>query len=182
VLADDANAPALDVQRIDEDIPGRRQDDALALRYLALRFAKSTEAKLSLFPFTLRVRRKLGRGRVGRTGDSDNLIPATALYGVMEPLRKSPNSRISDKMLERCCSRLGWNQTKSSGILIYIRYNLIRAPFELSGSVVEGFDCSEFASQACASLAARVRNRGFPAVAFSEGLAFESCQVTRNGS
>ena len=58
----------------------------------------------------------------------------------------------------------------------------IRAPFELSGSTLEVLDCSAFSSGGCAAILARVRSRGFAAVAFSEGLAFESCQATPNGS
>ena len=58
----------------------------------------------------------------------------------------------------------------------------IRAPFELSDDTLEVVDCSQFSSEACASIVARVRGRGFPAVAFSEGLAFRSCDVAEDGS
>jgi hypothetical protein len=58
----------------------------------------------------------------------------------------------------------------------------IRAPFELSGSALEVIDCSQFSSQTCASIVARVRQRGFEAVAFSNGLTYKSCDVSRNGT
>jgi hypothetical protein len=57
----------------------------------------------------------------------------------------------------------------------------LRAPFELHDRALQVIDCSEFSSETCTLIVERVRHRGFKSVAFSEGMAFKSCDVTRPG-
>lgn len=54
-----------------------------------------------------------------------------------------------------------------------------RASFELDKDALVVLDCSHFSGPTCRSIVERIRRHGFSAVAFSEGMVFNSCEVSR---